>query len=35
MLSSFAEYERETIRERMRAGLYRAYRGGKHFRAAP
>ena len=30
MLASFAEYERETIRERTRAGLHRAYRGGKH-----
>ena len=35
MLASFAEYERETIRERTRAGLHRAYRGGKHFGAAP
>jgi site-specific DNA recombinase len=35
MLASFAEYVRETIRERTRAGLYRAYRGGKHFGAAP
>jgi site-specific DNA recombinase len=35
MLASFAEYERETIRERTRAGLHRAYRGGKHFEAAP
>ena len=30
MLASFAEYERETIRERTQAGLHRAYRGGKH-----
>ena len=30
MLASFAEYERETIRERTRAGLHRAFRGGKH-----
>ena len=30
MLASFAEYERETIRERTRAGLHRAYRNGKH-----
>ena len=35
MLASFAEYERETIRERTRAGLHRAYRSGKHFGAAP
>jgi site-specific DNA recombinase len=30
MLASFAEYERETIGERTRAGLYRALRNGKH-----
>jgi len=30
MLASFAEYERETIGERTRAGLHRAYRNGKH-----
>jgi len=35
MLASFAEYERETIVERTRAGLHRAYRGGKHYGAAP
>ena len=35
MLASFAEYERETIRERTQAGLHRAYRGGKHFGAVP
>ncbi|HZF58096.1 MAG TPA: recombinase family protein [Rubrobacter sp.] len=35
MLASFAEYERETIRERTRAGLHRAYRGGKHYGVAP
>src|SRR5918998_4259338 len=35
MLASFAEYERETIRERTRAGLHRAYRGGKHFGRIP
>src|SRR5919107_1088048 len=35
MLASFAEYERETIRERTRAGMHRAYRGGKYFGAAP
>jgi len=30
MLASFAEYERETIRERTKDGLHRAYRNGKH-----
>ncbi|CAN5133202.1 recombinase family protein [soil metagenome] len=30
MLASFAEYERETIGERTRAGLHRAFRDGKH-----
>lgn len=30
MLASFAEYERESIVERTRAGLHRAYRNGKH-----
>jgi site-specific DNA recombinase len=35
MLASFAEYERETIRERTRAGLHRADRSGKHFGPAP
>jgi site-specific DNA recombinase len=35
MLASFAEYERETIRERTRAGLHRAFRSGRHFGAAP
>src|SRR5918996_2833956 len=30
MLASFAEYERETIGEKTRAGLHRAYRNGKH-----
>ena len=35
MLASFAEYERETIRERTRAGLHRAYRGSRHFGAVP
>jgi site-specific DNA recombinase len=30
MLASFAEYERETIGERTRAGLHRAFRNGKH-----
>src|ERR671920_2408733 len=35
MLASFAEYERETIGERTRAGLHRAFRGGRHFGVAP
>jgi site-specific DNA recombinase len=35
MLASFAEYERETIRERTRAGIHRAFRNGRHFGAAP
>src|SRR5215212_3167748 len=35
MLASFAEYERETIRDRTRSGLHRAYRGGRHFGAVP
>src|SRR5215204_1962435 len=35
MLASFAEYERETIGERTRAGLYRAYRNGKHVGRIP
>jgi site-specific DNA recombinase len=30
MLASFAEYERETIREKTRDGLHRAYRNGRH-----
>lgn len=30
MLASFAEYDRENIRERTRAGLHRAYRNGRH-----
>src|SRR5215204_4136288 len=30
MLASFAEYERETIGERTRAGLHRAYRNGTY-----
>src|ERR671921_1054040 len=30
MLASFAEYERETIGERTRAGLHRAFRGGMY-----
>src|SRR5215203_688095 len=35
MLDSFAEYERETIGERTRAGLHRAYRNGKHTGRVP
>ena len=35
MLASFAEYERESIRERTHAGLHRAYRGGRHFGVVP
>ena len=35
MFASFAEYERETIKERTRAGLHRAFRGGRHFGAVP
>src|SRR5829696_2533969 len=35
MLASFAEYERETIGERTRAGLHRAYRNGKHSGCIP
>jgi site-specific DNA recombinase len=35
MLASFAEYERETIVERTRAGLHRAFRNGKHAGRTP
>jgi site-specific DNA recombinase len=35
MLASFAEYERAAIRERTRAGLHRAYRGGRHMGVVP
>lgn len=35
MLASFAEYERETIRERTRAGLHRAFRGGMYTGCIP
>ena len=35
MLASFAEYDRENIRERTRAGLHRAFRKGKHLGAIP
>jgi site-specific DNA recombinase len=30
MFASFAEYDRESIRERTQAGLHRAYRTGRH-----
>ncbi len=35
MLASFAEYERETIGERTRTGLHRAFRDGKHLGRIP
>jgi site-specific DNA recombinase len=35
MLASFAEYERETIRERTQAGLHRALRNGKQLGMIP
>jgi site-specific DNA recombinase len=35
MLASFAEYERETIGERSRDGLHRAFRNGKHTGRVP
>jgi site-specific DNA recombinase len=35
MLASFAEYERETIGERTRAGLHRALRNGKYVGRIP
>lgn len=35
MLASFAEYERETIGERTRAGLHRAHRKGRHMGPVP
>src|SRR5918992_1002728 len=35
MLGSFAEYERETIGERTRAGLRRAFRNGTHVGRIP
>ncbi len=35
MLASFAEYERETIAERTRAGLHRAHRNGRHMGPVP
>src|SRR5918995_455608 len=35
MLASFAEYDRESIRERTQAGLHRAFRRGKHMGRIP
>src|SRR5215218_2340816 len=35
MLAGFAEYDRETIGERTRAGLHRALRNGKHIGRIP
>jgi len=35
MLASFAEYDRESIRERTQAGLHRAARNGKHLGPIP
>ena len=35
MLASFAEYDRENIRERTQAGLHRAFRKGKHMGRIP
>ena len=35
MLASFAEYERETIRERTRDGMHRAFRDGKYMGRVP
>jgi len=35
MLDSFAEYDRENIRERTQAGLHRAFRRGKHMGRIP
>jgi site-specific DNA recombinase len=35
MLASFAEYDRENIRERTQAGLRRAFREGKHTGVVP
>jgi site-specific DNA recombinase len=35
MLASFAEYDRENIRERTQAGLHRAFKNGKHLGAIP
>ncbi len=35
MLASFAEYDRENIRERTQAGMHRAFRSGKQFGRIP
>jgi site-specific DNA recombinase len=35
MLASFAEYDRENIRERTQAGLHRAFRAGKYMGRVP
>ena len=35
MLASFAEYDRESIRERTQAGLHRAWTNGAHMGAIP
>ena len=35
MLASFAEYDRENIKERTQAGIHRAFRSGKHFGRIP
>jgi DNA invertase Pin-like site-specific DNA recombinase len=35
MLASFAEYDRENIAERTRAGLHRAFRAGKYMGRVP
>jgi site-specific DNA recombinase len=35
MLASFAEYDRERIRERTRAGMHRAYRSGRNMGVVP
>jgi site-specific DNA recombinase len=35
MLASFAEYDRENIRERTQAGLHRAFRSGKYMGRLP
>jgi site-specific DNA recombinase len=35
MLASFAEYDRESIRERTRAGMHRAYRSGRNMGVVP
>ncbi len=35
MLASFAEYDRENIKERTKAGLHRAYRDGRHTGRVP